>query len=222
MILVACVAAAYATGGEPTVNVSMTVAGQEGPLEIVGFKPAANSDGFALHIRNLSDKATRDFWVEPLVRNSRGQLWNFANGHAALRPGEGTIPAGGEAWDSNTSQLRVNLVLVAKDLRSTCLRVTPIFLAVDFIDGTSWKLSSQQETEALARADRVAKTSACVESAGADSYFGQLDSYGLKSNFFDSYRSEEPSAAQSFTFSCSLHRVNDLRVTAVCGSGRHE
>ena len=221
-ILVGCGAVAFAAGSEPTVNVSMTVAGQEGPLEIIGFKPAVNSDGFALHIHNLSDKATRDFWVEPLVRNSRGQLWHFTNGHAALRPGEGNIPAGGEAWDSNTAQLRVNLVLVAKDLRSTCLRVTPIVMAVDFIDGTSWKVSPRQETEALAQADRVAKASACTESADADSYLGQLDSYGLKSNFFDSYRSEEPSAAQSFTFSCSLRRINDSRVTAFCGSNGHE
>ena len=76
-ILVGCGAVAFAAGSEPTVNVSMTVAGQEGPLEIIGFKPAVNSDGFALHIHNLSDKATRDFWIEPLVRNSRGQLWHF-------------------------------------------------------------------------------------------------------------------------------------------------
>ena len=95
-------------------------------------------------------------------------------------------------------------------------------MAVDFIDGTSWKVSPRQETEALAQADRVAKASACTESADADSYLGQLDSYGLKSNFFDSYRSEEPSAAQSFTFSCSLRRINDSRVTAVCGSNGHE
>jgi hypothetical protein len=222
VILVGSVVVAFAMGGEPRVNVSITVAGQEGPLEIIGFKPAGNSDGFALHIHNLSDKATRDFWVQPLVRNSRGQLWHFANGHAALRPGEGAIPAGGEAWDSNSARLRVNLVLVAKDLRSTCLRVTPIVMAVDFVDGTSWKVSPQQETEALARADRVAKASACAETARADDYFGQLDSFGLKTNFFDSYRSEEPSAAQSFKFSCSLHRINDSRVTAVCGSSGNE
>ncbi len=53
-------------------------------------------------------------------------------------------------------------------LRSTCLGVTPIVMAVDFIDGTSWKVRPQQETEALARADRVAKTSARAQSAGAD------------------------------------------------------
>jgi uncharacterized protein GlcG (DUF336 family) len=74
MIFVGCVAAALATGSEPTVNVSMTVAGQEGPLEIVGFEPAAKMDGSKLHIRNVSDKATRGFWVEPLVRNSMGRF----------------------------------------------------------------------------------------------------------------------------------------------------
>ncbi|MGB8540857.1 MAG: hypothetical protein WCD49_04385 [Candidatus Acidiferrales bacterium] len=97
MMLLCSAAAAYGTGKEPIVNASIAAAGQDGPLEIVGFRPEY-SDRFALHIRNVSDKATRDFWVEPLIRDSKGRFWHFANGHAALRPGEGTMPAGGEAW----------------------------------------------------------------------------------------------------------------------------
>lgn len=213
IMLLGCAAVAYGTGKEPTVNVSMTAAGQEGPLEIVGFRPEY-TESFALHIRNVSNKTTRDFWVEPLVRNSQGQIWHFTNGHAAVRAGEGIIPAGGEAWESNTNGLHVGLVLVAKDLHSTCLRVTPMVMAADFEDGTSWKASAQQRTDALARADRVAEAPACTESPGAESYLEHLDSYGGKVSVFDS---EDTSNAQSFTFSCSLHRVNDSRVTAMCG-----
>ena len=211
--------AATAIAFEPTLNVSMVSAGQDGPLQIIGFKPAEGPDNLTLHIRNVASKATHDYWIEPLVRNPSGQVWHSTNGHAAMTPGFGNVPPGAETWDSNTGALRLTtLKMAAKDLHSTCLRITPMVMAVDFADGTSWKANSSQETDAMARADRKSSGPACTDSPDANNYLEQLDVIGIKANVFDSYRSEEPSGSQSFSFACSLHRVNDVSVRAVCGS----
>jgi hypothetical protein len=204
---------------EPTLNVSMVSAGQDGPLQIIGFKPTEGLDKLALHIRSVASKATQDFWVEPLVRNLSGQVWHSTNGHAATTPGFGNVPPGAETWDSNTGALRLTtLKMAAKDLHSTCLRITPMVMAVDFADGTSWKANSSQEADAMARADRTSSAPACTDSPDANNYLEQLDAIGIKANVFDSYRSEEPRGSLSFSFACSLHRVNDMSVRAVCGS----
>jgi hypothetical protein len=210
--------AASAITNEPTLNVSMVAAGQDGPLEIVGFRPTEGDDDvLTLHVRNVSSKATQDFWVEPLVRNPSGQVWHSTNGHAATTPGFGNVPPGAETWDSNTGALRLTtLRMAAKDLHSTCLRITPMVMAVDFADGTSWKANPSQEADAMARADRKSSTPACTDSLGAKNYLEQLDAVGFKANVFDSYRSEEPSGSQSFSFVCSLHRVNDASMRAIC------
>jgi hypothetical protein len=209
--------AASATPNEPILNISMVAAGQQGPLEIVGFRPTEGDDNvLTLHIRNVSSKATQDFWVEPLVRNPSGQIWHSTNGHAATRPGFGSLAPGTETWDSNSGALRLTLAMVAKDLHSTCLRITPMVMAVDFAGGTSWKANSSDETDAMARADRKSSTPACTDSLDAKNYLEHLDAVGFKGNVFDSYWSEEPSGSQSFSFACSLHRVNDTRVRAVC------
>jgi len=205
---------------EPTLNVSMASAGQDGPLQIVGFKPTEGSDDvLTLHVRNVSSKATKDFWAEPLVRNPSGQVWHATNGHAATTPGFGSLPPGAETWDSNTGSLRLTTVrMAAKDLHSTCLRITPMVMAVDFADGTSWRANSSQEADAIARADRKSSTPACTDSPDANNYLEQLDAIGFKANVFDSYRSEESSGSQSFSFSCALHRVSDTSVIAHCYS----
>ena len=214
------VVATSAITNEPTLNISIVAAGQDGPLEIVGFRPTEGSDSvLTLHIRNVSSKLTRDFWVEPLVRNPSGEVWHSSNGHAATRPGFGNLRPAAETWDSNTGALRLAaLRLAAKDLHSTCLRITPVVMAVDFADGTSWKANSSQEADAMARADRKNSTPACTDSLGAKNYLEQLDVVGFKGEVFDSYRSEEPSGSQSFSFTCSLHRVNDTSVRAICDS----
>lgn len=212
-----CAITARTAGNEPTISISMVSAGQEGPLQIVGFKPMQEDYPTpALHIRNTSNKATSDYWVEPLIRSARGELWHFSNGHAAVRPGEGVIPAGGEAWDQNTGGLRLTWAMVAKDLNSTCLRITPVVMEVSFADGTSWRVTSDQEQEALARADRASNAPACAESPDARKYLEQLETVELSSRVFDSYRSEEPNGTQSFSFTCALHRVNDSSVRARC------
>ena len=209
--------ATSAITNEPTLSISMVAAGQDGPLEIVGFKPTVgNDDVLTLHVRNISAKTTMDFRVEPLIRNPAGQVWHFTNGHAAVRPGLGTLQPGAETWETGTSALRLTLATVAKDLHSTCLKITPMVMAVDFADGTSWKANSSQEADAMARADRKTSTPACTDSPGYKSYLEQLDQVGFKGNVFDSYRSEEPSGSQSFSFVCSLRRINEANVRATC------
>lgn len=70
----------------------------------------------------------------------------------------------------------------------------------------------------MARADRRSSTPACTDSPDANNYLEQLEAIGFKANVFDSYKSEEPSGSQSFSFACSLHRVNDTSVRAICDS----
>ena len=68
----------------------------------------------------------------------------------------------------------------------------------------------------MAHADRKSSTPARTDSLGAKNYLEQLDVVGFKGDAFDSYRSEEPSGSQSFSFVCSLHRVSGASVRAIC------
>jgi hypothetical protein len=61
---------------------------------------------------------------------------------------------------------------------------------------------------------------ACTEFPRANNYLQQLDGNEMKANLFDSFKSEEPSGSQSFSFPCALHRVSDASVRAMCSSSK--
>lgn len=220
-ILLCCAIAAAATANEPTLNVSMVAAGQDGPLEIIGFRPSATGQtALELRVRNVSSKATRDYWVEPEVRNSAGQIWNFTNAGAALTPASGKVQPGADKWDSTTNALNVMLVVLAKDLHSTCLRITPVVMSVDFEDGTSWRVTPQQKADAIRRAD-LQSNPPCTESPAGKEYMDRTSptkGMGVKPNLFDSFKPEESGEWQSFSFSCVLHRIDDTTVRPICGA----
>ena len=218
LAIVCCAVTGRTTANEPTVSISIVAAGQEGPVAIVGLRPPPeHSVNLALHVRNTSNKATVDYWVEPLIRNAQGKLWNYSNGHAAAEPGGGQIPPGGDAWEINSAAPGVLWARVAKDLHSTCLRMTGVVIEVKFADGTSWTINPNQKQDALARADHEGKMPSCVDSPDSEKYLEQLDSVAIRRPLYDSYQSEEPSGVQSLSFSCLLHRVNDSSVQAICG-----
>jgi hypothetical protein len=220
-ILLCCAMTAVALAYEPILNVSMVAAGQDGPLEIIGFRPSETGQtALELRVRNVSSKATRDYWVEPEVRNPAGQIWNFTNSHAATSPGLGTVQPGADKWDSTTNALNVQLVMFAKDLHSTCLRITPVIISVDFEDGTSWNVTPQQKADAIRRAD-LKSNPPCTESPTGKDYLVRTDptkGFAPKRNLFDSYQPEDSGEWQSFSFSCVLHRIDDTTVRPICGA----
>jgi hypothetical protein len=139
---------------EPTLDVSIVSAGQEGPVQVIGFKPTEGPGTMMLHVRNVSSKATHDFWVVPLVRNSSGQVYRSSNIHAAVTPELGSLAPGSDTWDTYTGGILLPIVeMAAKDLHSTCLRVTPMITDVEFEDGTSWKANAKEVASAMTRAD---------------------------------------------------------------------
>ena len=204
---------------KPGLDVSIVSAGQEGPVQVIGFKPTEGPGTMMLHVRNVSSKATHDFWVVPLVRSSSGQVYRSSNIHAAVTPELGSLAPGSDTWDTYTGGILLPIVeMAAKDLHSTCLRVTPMITDVEFADGTSWKANAKEVASAMTRADLKGGAPACTEFPGASDYLRDLDVIGMNANLFDSFKSEEPSGSQSFSFACSLHRVSEASVRAMCSS----
>jgi hypothetical protein len=209
------------------VNVTVRAAGQEGPLQIIGLRPPqfGRSTFIAIHLRNTSDKATEDYSVKPLVQapNSTGEVWDHTNAHAAIRPGYGVIPPGGEVWNEEIPVLSPTTVAsAARDLHSTCLQITPVVLGVQFADGATWKSDISEMGDALARGNRVDNGPACGGAVGANNDLGQLKNIiEISSRHFDSdhslFRSVDPSGVQSFSFSCYLHRRDDSQIALLCG-----
>jgi hypothetical protein len=213
---------------ETAVNVSVSAAGQHGPLQIVGLRPPERGHGNAIDmlLRNTSNIATVDYWVQPLVvaRDRLGPVWDKTNAHAAIRPGYGVIGPGGETWSQEMSVLSLTTVMIAaKDLHSTCLRITPVILEVHFADGTKWNLDKIDD--ALNRADKVNSEPACAGSRAAESDFAQLSMIieGVGASHSNPaasdrsfFRSVDRNGVQSFSFSCGLHRVDDSRVALQC------
>lgn len=224
--LLCCAVATGAIAIEPALHVSIVLAGQDGPLEITGMKATGGPGFVSMHIRNVSPKATRDYWVLPLVRSPNGQIFRSVNVHAAITPELGKLAPASEAWDTHTGDVVfAALTISAKELRSTCLRVTPMIMAVEFADGTSWDASPDEMADAMARADRLAQAPACKNSAEASASLIQIDAYGVpkiggigrKARESDPHEPEESNGSQAFTFACPLIRVSDSSVHAMCG-----
>jgi len=206
--------------------VTVRAAGQAGPLQIIGLRPpqSGRSPNIAIHLRNTSNKATDDYWVEPLVRvhGSTGEVWDHANAHAAERLGHGVIPPGGEVWNEEMAILSpMTVVAAARGLHSTCLRITPVVMQVYFADGSKWRFDDSEIGDALDRGNRVDNGPACSEPASVNNDLAQLTDFiefdGRHSDPEHSlFRSVDPSGVQSFSFSCYLHRRNDSQVALLC------
>jgi hypothetical protein len=228
LLSISSVSVSQPANPETEVDVSVSAAGQDGPLQIVGLRPPEWGHGNAIDmlLRNTSNLATVDYWIEPLVtaRDHFGPVWDHANAHAAIRPGYGIIGPGGETWTQEASVLNLTTVMMAvKDLHSTCLRITPVVLEVHFADGTKWNLDKVDD--ALSRAGKVDSEPACAGSHNEQSDFAQLSEIivGTRASHSNPaslerslFRSVDHNGVQSFSFSCRLHRVDDSGVALEC------
>jgi hypothetical protein len=196
-------------------------------LQIIGLRPPqfGRNPDIAIHVRNTSNKATEDYWVKPLVQaqGSTGEIWDRTNAHAAIRPGHGVIPPGGEVWNEEINVLSpLTVVHAARDLHSTCLRITPVVMQANFGDGSKWRFDGSAAEDALDRGNRVDNGPACSESASSNNDLAQLaDIIEIDGRHLDPahslFRSVDASGVQSFSFSCYLHRRDDSQIELMCG-----
>jgi hypothetical protein len=213
----------YPSGLGSPVQVTVTVAGQDGPLQIVGLRTPDwhRSVSISMHVVNTSNKDTEDYSIEAQVvaRDRQAQVWR-TNDHAAVewtgnpadRPRGGAILAHGETWTQIMGPLSASVfMLAARDLRSTCLEVTPVVLEVHFADGSQWRLD---ESHQWGRSP--GNPPACPGSSVAEKDWERMNA----TEFFDRqmdpehslFRSVDLNGVQSFSFSCYVRRKDDGHV----------
>jgi hypothetical protein len=224
VVIVGSVSGFKPAGPGAMMNVTVTAAGQDGPLQILALRPPdfAFSDSISMHVINTSNKDTQDYWIKPLIRarDRSAPMWDYTNAHAAMTPEAGIIPAHGETWTRNMTTLTPGIIrMAAKDLRSTCLEITPVVLEAHFADGTNWRL--RDDGHALERVQGLDGGPACPGSVVAEKDWEQLNATDGDSIRRDPehslFRSVDANGVQSFSFSCSIHRRDDSHVALFCG-----
>lgn len=210
------------------VNVSVSAAGQDGPLQIVALRPPerGHGDSIDMLLRNTSRVATVDYWIAPLAiaRDHFAPVWDHRNDHAAIRAAYGAIRPGSEAWTQGMPVLGVSTVMLAtKDLRSTCLRITPVILEVHFADETEWKLDKIDD--AMNRANQVGTDTSCPASQVSETDFDHLKVIEMGTTHHSDpadpnnrslYRPVAPGGVQFFSFTCELRRFDGTRTALHC------
>jgi hypothetical protein len=153
---------------DPQLHMRISITTQDSPLTISGATlNSPQGHLIAFHVHNSSSKAVKDYWIQPLVRGGNS-LWHFTNSHANMTPGAGHIMPGQDGWFPYDG-LPVLINKFAVDLNSTCLRMTPAIMRVEFEDGSAWHMTEDQRTELLRKANLIDGSYSCEQSEAAKS-----------------------------------------------------
>lgn len=202
--------------GEPTIAVSIRVAEQNSPVQVVGLRtPGGTSHDPLVHFRNTSEKQTSRIWVEAIIAGRDGKVARIqSNSPNQLRPEERSISAGGDGWAHETVLQSSRLVTAGKGLRSNCFRVTVLVLSVEFADGTSWHRDQGQKGVSWTYPSQPAIPDPCEISNANESDVALIAGAGFRASS-DSDVGSSQEEVQSYGFSCHLIRKGE-RLVAMC------
>jgi hypothetical protein len=203
-------------GTEPTIGLSIRVAGQDNPVQVVGLRrPGRSSHDPLVHLRNTSSKQTARIWIEAIIAGRDGKVARIqSNSPNQLWPEERAIPPGGDGWAHETVLQSARLVIAGKDLHSNCFRVTVLVLSVEFGDGSSWRRDLNQKGVSWTYPAESGTEDPCRDSTASESEVAQITGGGFRaSSDLDASSGEED--VQSYGFTCRLIRKGE-RLIAMC------
>jgi hypothetical protein len=217
-LLIWCSITSTSPAQVPRRPLSITIeiaADKEAPLLIVGIKrPQRSGAPPYLHVTNTSSLKTRRFWVEAFVISANGGVYRTNhNAPNELWPAERIIPSAADRWVRETVLQTSSLAIAAKELHSTCLRVIPLIIRVDFVDGTSWR-SNLEDGSLTLRSRLTARENACPGQERASNPPEPIPDVAIENNFRGD--SLEPSEGEkSYAYLCPVV-VKGKKSVALC------
>jgi len=205
------------------VTVFVTTATEGGPLKIVGFKLPSETGGATKPVlQNKSGKEVRNFYIVAAAGNpdSHGaggsaerMLTKSTMSFHLYSPTQRAIPPGGDYEAADVDLRPPTLARLAKDLRSNCIHIAVILTRVDFADGTTWKLPSEQQQQIWGNSITAESAKACANSKSTEEAVSALQGSGWESPASPSNLAD--GIVEHYKFACRIHMV-DGRQLAMC------
>jgi hypothetical protein len=196
-------------------SVTIEVEEQDAPLKIVALRrPQRPGEPPYVHVRNTSSLKTSRFWIEALIISASGGVYRTNdNGPNEFWPAERIISPAEDRWARETVLQTSSLAIAAKELHSTCIRVVPLVMRVDFVNGTSWK--SNLEGVTFSSGSRSAAREDACPDPGSVSDDRELFPTIAIGNSVRPNTLEQTEGEKSYTYSCPVV-VKDKKRVALC------
>jgi len=201
------------------VSLLFTIANQDCPLQIVGFKLPDKPGGYSkVLLHNTTAKEITSFYLIGLVGNPRGAngaspktesgMGQLAN---SVRTEPVIAPDGNSELDV-TFLRPLSAAYHAVNLRSNCLHIAVIVAETDFSDGSVWHSNSNQNQALWEDSIRPESTVSCDNSPDVDETLKQIktESYSAKTSTH-----LNPDTVQSYSVACPV-RPSGRDLVAVC------
>jgi hypothetical protein len=197
-----------ASSDRVVVNLFVTTAKQDCPLQILGFRlPDRLGEPPKVLLHNTTAKEVTFFYLYALIGNPRG----VDGGDPKLASGLGqeskwvhpepTIPPNGDA-EFEAKFLRPFLAAFhAKEVRSNCLHVAVVVTNVEFADGTVWDATWKQDQLLWKDSIRSESSRSCDTSPAIDETLEQLKGSGPASRLPTHLSSE---TVQFYSVACPV------------------
>ncbi len=208
-----------ASASRLSVNLLYTIAKQDSPLQIAGFKLPGKPGGYPkILLHNTTDKEITFFYLIGLSGNPRGvggqdpkTVTGVGQTSKWVQPEPVIAPKGAAELDA-TFLRPLTTAFNAISLRSNCLHVAVIVTEVQFSDGTAWHSDSRQNQAMWKDSLRPESTVSCDSSPDVAETLKQVasESYsGAPSTHLSS------DTVQSYSVACPVRAIGrDL--VAVC------
>jgi hypothetical protein len=213
--------------GNGTIAIFVTIAPEEGPLKILGFRlPDKVGDPPTVLLQNTGEKVVRDLTLTALIGSPRQTQAGvepiagigISSGHPAPQQwvAERLIPPG-ETREVHQSAFRShNLASFAVHLHSDCAHAAVYISRIEFADGTVWgpDRSSSQTQKVWRDSIQPESTRDCANPPMADYAVDQVKGFGYPTAIGSpSHGSTE--VVSHFAFSCPIQNVGG-QLIALC------
>lgn len=191
---------------EPAITVWVMGEGKNGPVQVTGLKQPQKPTRYPLvHLRNGSSVPTKHISIEAIIDGGADKIAHIESGSSKVRSrsGRGIAPYS-DGWVQEPILQSSALVLFAKELHSTCLKVAVLVTRVEFTNGSSWNRDQSQKPDWLMLSHEAGIGDPCKRSAVSDSDLELLTS----AEYAETPDAEvpDPTEVRTYLFCCPLVR----------------
>jgi len=206
-------------GPDIWVTVFVTVARQDCPLQIKGFKlPEKVGDPARVLVHNASQKQIREFALETLIGSREpssgkearkiGWISSTSEPASSLKWAlERNLPPDGYGETHDSILASHNLVSRGRQLRSNCLHVAVIVRHIEYQDGTTWHFESGREQETWENSLGTGNSASCDKPSGAQEAMDRLEPGAGYNKSFGALTHANQEPLQSYTVSCPVQNI---------------
>lgn len=189
-----------------TAVIKFRISPDDAPIRILGFRlPSGPGHEPLIHLRNASSVSAASVSVERIihirpsgiVRPEQDVFWHV----------ERAIAPGADVWAAQSNLASDQLLMDARELRSSCLFIDVSIARVNFKDGSTWKNNGHSHLH-----PQDARGSDCINATASGDEMEQITGFTV----IASPASYSSTDVQSYSVTCSLESKGEGRVFGTC------